>query len=73
MNEKKNHELVSDGLQRVSEAAAFLQVSRSQLYKLISEGVLPSVRIGRSIRVPVRAVRELASPAPAGRRVPGAG
>ncbi len=37
MNEKKNHELVGEGLQRVSEAAAFLQVSRSQLYKLISE------------------------------------
>ena len=69
---EKNQELISEGLQRVSEAAAFLQISRSQLYKLINEGILPSVRIGRSIRVPVRAVRELASPTTAGHRVPGA-
>jgi excisionase family DNA binding protein len=53
-------ELLADGLQRVSEAARFLGVSRSLVYRLINSGVLPSVRIGRNRRLPVRAVRLLA-------------
>lgn len=32
------------------EAADFLRISRSHLYALASEGVIPSVRIGRSVR-----------------------
>ena len=55
-----NHEILSDGLQRLSEAGRFLGYSRSQLYKLIRTGLLPSVKIGKSRRVPIRAVRELA-------------
>lgn len=58
-SQSKTNELISDGLERVSETARFLGVSRSHVYRLIQEGVLPSVKIGKSRRVPVRAVREL--------------
>jgi excisionase family DNA binding protein len=60
MNETNNH-ILRDGLQRLSEAGRFLGCSRSQIYKLIRTGLLPSVKIGKSRRVPIRAVRELAS------------
>ena len=61
MNILVDHELVEEGLQRISETARFLCVSRSLIYKLINDGVLPTVRIGRSRRIPIRAVRELAA------------
>ncbi|MBM4071005.1 MAG: helix-turn-helix domain-containing protein [Planctomycetes bacterium] len=61
MAENKNDEILLDGLERVSQSAAFLGVSRSQIYKWISEGVLPSVKIGHSRRVPIRSVRDLAA------------
>jgi excisionase family DNA binding protein len=60
MKKTENNELVQDGLERLSHAARFLGISRSQIYKLIEVGALPSVKIGRSRRVPIRAVRELA-------------
>jgi excisionase family DNA binding protein len=59
MQTSRSDELISDGLERISETARFLGVSRSHVYRLIQEGVLPSVKIGKSRRVPVRAVREL--------------
>jgi excisionase family DNA binding protein len=59
MNNKDN--LLSDGLQRISDAARFLGCSRSMIYKLIGTGFLPSVKIGKSRRLPIRAVRELAA------------
>jgi excisionase family DNA binding protein len=54
-------ELLADGLERISDAARYLGVSRSLVYRLINAGVLPSVRIGRNRRIPIRAVRDLAS------------
>lgn len=60
MSNSTNNEIISDGLERISEAAAFLGMSRSHIYRLIREGVLPSVKIGKSRRVPIRAVRDLA-------------
>jgi excisionase family DNA binding protein len=42
---------------RVTEAAAALGVSRSTAYELISSGTIPSVRVGRCVRVPVDALR----------------
>lgn len=39
-------------LLRPSEAAAVLSISRSKAYELIAAGVLPSVRVGGSVRVP---------------------
>lgn len=44
-------------LLRPPEVARLLGVSRSRAYELIASGVLPSVRIGRSIRVPLAALR----------------
>lgn len=60
MNYLTDDEMLCDGLERVSEAARFLGMSRSHIYRLIRDGVLPSVKIGKSRRVPVRAVRDLA-------------
>ncbi len=53
--------LVEDGLVTVSEAAAFLRLSRSTLYTLMDSGSLPWVRIGRTRRIPRRALIELAA------------
>ncbi len=61
MNMLPEHELISGGLQRISETARFLGVSRSLVYRLINTGALPTVRIGRSRRIPILAVREFAS------------
>jgi excisionase family DNA binding protein len=44
----------------VADAARFLGVSKSYVYTLMRSGRLPSVRLGTSRRVPVRAVRDLA-------------
>ena len=45
-------------LLRVHEAAKAIGLGRSKTYELVASGVLPSVRLGRSIRVPAQAVRE---------------
>ncbi len=44
----------------VTEAAQRLAVGRSQLYELLRRGEIVSVRIGRSRRVPVRALEDFA-------------
>ena len=49
------------GLQTVKGAAEFLSVSRSTIYSLMDNGELWFVKIGRSRRVPLRAVVELAA------------
>jgi excisionase family DNA binding protein len=61
MTTTQHNELITDGLQRISEAARFLGVSRSYLYRLMSSGTLPYVKLGKSRRVPIRAVRNLAA------------
>ncbi len=45
-------------LLRVDEAAAVLGISRSRAYELAAAGALPTIRIGRSRRVPARLLRE---------------
>jgi excisionase family DNA binding protein len=55
------NEIVTEGLQRISETARFLGVSRSLIYQLINAVVLPTVRIGRSRRIPIKAVRNFAA------------
>jgi excisionase family DNA binding protein len=50
---------VEDGLVTLSEAAAFLRVSRSTVYALVDRGILAYAKIGRSMRVPKRALIEL--------------
>ena len=43
-----------------TEAADVLALGRSKTYQLIASGEIPSVRIGRSIRVPIEALRRWA-------------
>lgn len=40
-------------LMRPGEAAVALGIGRSKVYELISVGEIPTVRIGRSVRIPV--------------------
>ena len=62
MNEDTTRvELVADGLMTVSEAAGFLHLSRSSVYQLMDRGELPFVKLGRSRRIPRRALVELAA------------
>jgi len=44
-------------LLRPAEAAEAIGVSRAKAYELIAAGVIPSIRVGTSIRVPVEALR----------------
>jgi excisionase family DNA binding protein len=41
----------SEPLMTVDETAAFLKVSRRQVYRLLDNGELPAVRVGTRIRV----------------------
>ena len=45
-------------LYRPTEAAEAIGVSRAKVYQLIAENRLPSIKVGHSIRVPVRALAE---------------
>jgi excisionase family DNA binding protein len=45
-------------LLRIPETAEALGLSRSRIYELIGDGTIPTIRIGRSIRVPRRALDE---------------
>jgi excisionase family DNA binding protein len=49
----RNRNVTEKSLLRVEEAADRLSLGRSKTYALIQEGQLPSIRIGRSVRVPV--------------------
>ncbi len=42
----------------VAEVAALMRVSRMTVYRLIHDGRLPAVQVGRSMRVPEQAVRD---------------
>lgn len=44
-------------LLRPPEAAEELGISRALAYRWCSEGVIPSIRVGRSVRVPADALR----------------
>ncbi len=43
-------------LLRAEEVATKLSVGRATAYEMMAGGVLPTVRIGRSVRVPLRAL-----------------
>lgn len=47
----------------VAEVAEVMRVSRMTVYRLVHSGELPAVRVGRSFRVPERAVHEYLSAA----------
>jgi excisionase family DNA binding protein len=59
-HKRRAAELLSDGLDRIPDVSRYLQLSRSQIYVLMDRGMLPYVRIGRSRRIPHRAVVDLA-------------
>ena len=42
----------------VAEVAALMRVSRMTVYRLVHSSELPAVRVGRSFRVPERAVHD---------------
>ena len=42
----------------VAEVAAAMRVSKMTVYRLVHNGELPAVRVGRSFRVPEEAVQE---------------
>jgi excisionase family DNA binding protein len=43
---------------RVTEAADAVGISRAKCYELVAAGVIPSIRVGASIRVPVAALQD---------------
>ena len=57
----RSTELVADGLLTVQECAEFLHLSRSKVYELMDAGELCFTKLGRSRRIPRRAVIELAA------------
>ena len=45
-------------LLKPTEAADMLGIGRTRIYEMLAEGELPSIRIGRSVRVPVAALNK---------------
>jgi excisionase family DNA binding protein len=54
-------QLMLDGLDRVADVERFLKLSQSTVYELMERGMLPFVKIGKSRRIPHRAVLEFAA------------
>lgn len=48
-------------LMTVTEVAAALRVSRATIYRLVHNGDLAGVRVGKAVRITRRAVREFMS------------
>jgi excisionase family DNA binding protein len=46
----------------VEEAAQLLRISRGSAYEAVRAGTIPSVRVGRSLRVPRHALEKMLSP-----------
>ena len=44
---------------RVDEAARFLSIGRSTLYELIARGDIPTIHIGRAVRIPTQALKDV--------------
>lgn len=59
--EQPIHDLVRDGLDSLQEAADFLGMSQAMLYKLMRDGRLSYVKIGRARRIPRNALIGLAA------------
>ena len=45
-------------LLKPTEAAETLGIGRTRVYEMLASGELPSIRLGRSIRVPVAALKQ---------------
>ena len=44
---------------KINQVADLFQVSRATIRKLCAEGILPTVRLGKVIRIPAAAVNDL--------------
>jgi excisionase family DNA binding protein len=53
------HSLMNDLVIRVDDAALLLDIDRKVAYAAVHDGKIPSIRIGRVIRVPTAALRKL--------------
>ncbi|GAB3443647.1 helix-turn-helix domain-containing protein [Streptomonospora sediminis] len=42
----------------VAEVATVMRVSKMTVYRMVHSGALPAIRVGRSYRVPERAVQD---------------
>jgi excisionase family DNA binding protein len=47
------------GLMRIEEAARYLAIGRSTMYELVAQGAVPTVHIGRAVRIPTEALKQL--------------
>ena len=54
-----NRALVEDPTVSVDDTAELLGVSRNNAYGAVREGRIPSIRVGRSIRVPTAPLRRM--------------
>jgi excisionase family DNA binding protein len=59
MSEQAKIEMVRDGVMEIGEAAAFTRTSKSTIYELMQNGILPYTRIRSRRRIPVKALRDL--------------
>lgn len=53
-------ELVVNGLVTISDASVFLRLSKATIYQLMETGRLQYAKIGRSRRIPKKAILNLA-------------
>lgn len=58
MPEKPESALAEMRFLTVAEVAELMRVSRMTVYRLVHSAELPAVRVGRSFRVPERAVHD---------------
>jgi excisionase family DNA binding protein len=54
-------QLLSEGLDKVTEVAKFFRLSVAQIYVMMNRGDLPFIRVGKCRRIPHRAVVEFAT------------
>lgn len=54
------YSIFDEGLVTIPEAVDFLRISRTALYELMERGRLDYVKIGRSRRIPLRSIKNLA-------------
>jgi excisionase family DNA binding protein len=53
------HQTTPPLLLTIPEAARILAIGRSTLYELIGRGELPTVHLGRAVRIPLEGIRAL--------------
>ncbi len=70
MSHQKNHEPAMEVLLlTVGEAGKCLSLCRSTTYSLINRKIIPTIRIGRAVRISSQALRQLVAELEAGRLV----